>query len=321
MTPPAFVTGGSGFIGGRLIRELVARGRGVRALARSERAAATVAAAGAEAVRGDLDDTAAMTAGMAGCDVAFHAAATVAQDGPWEQFVRGTVDGTRHALAAARAAKVARFVHVSSEAVLAEGKPLVRVDETWPRARRPAGPYPRSKGMAEELVLAANDAAGGFAAMIVRPRFVWGHGDTTLLVELRAAVERGKFAWIGGGRYATSTTHVANVVEGLVCAAERGRGGEIYFVTDGEPIEFRAFVTAMLAAVGVDAGARSVPRWVARAVAAATSWMAHPPLSKTALALIGVEVTLDDGKARRELGYTGRVTREAGLAELREHRG
>nr|HEX4318486.1 NAD-dependent epimerase/dehydratase family protein [Kofleriaceae bacterium] len=308
----AFVTGGSGFIGGRLIRALVERGDRVRALARSDRAAAAVAAAGAEAVRGDLDDVAAMTAGMAGCDVVFHAAANVAQAGPWADFVRGTIDGTRNALAAARAAGVApaKFVHVSTEAVLVEGAPLVRADETVPRAARPAGPYPRSKGMAEELVV----AAGG---VIVRPRFVWGLGDTSLLVELSHAVRSGKFRWIGGGRHLTSTCHVANVVEGLLCAAERGRGGEIYFVTDGEPVEFRGFVTEMLATAGVEVGPKSVPLWAARTAAALTAWMREPPVSRTAIALIGVEVTVVDAKARRELGYVGRMSRAAGLAEMR----
>ena len=93
----------------------------------------------------------------------------------------------------------------------------------------------------------------------MRPRFVWGKGDTTLLPEMVKTVEAGKFAWIGGGLNVTDTAHVDNVVEGLVLAAEKGRPGEAYFVTDGEPVVFREFVTAMLETQGVEPPDRSLP--------------------------------------------------------------
>jgi nucleoside-diphosphate-sugar epimerase len=311
----AFVTGGSGFVGGRAIRRLRERGVEVAALARSDASVRAVEALGASAVRGDLDDRAAMQAGMAGSDVVIHAAAHVAEHGPLADFMRVTVTGTENTLAAARAAGVPRFVHVSTEAVLADGKPIVQADETRPRTTRPAGPYPLSKGLAEERVLAAN--GGGFATVIVRPRFIWGAGDTNLIPRIAEAVKRGRFAWIGGGRYLTSTCHIDNVVEGILLAAERGKPGEIYFLTDGEPVEFRAFLTKLLAAHGADPGDRSIPLWLARTVAATTGWMKQPPVTRTAVALIGQEVTVVDAKARRELGYTSHVSRERGLAEMR----
>jgi nucleoside-diphosphate-sugar epimerase len=314
----AFVTGGSGFVGKRLIAALAERGVAVRALARSEASAITVRTAGAEPVRGDLADQAAMQEGMAGCEVVFHAAAHVEEHGKLADFLEVTVEGTKRVLAAARAAGVSRVVHVSTEAVLADGKPIVRADETRPRPAKPAGPYPISKGLAEDAVLAANSPE--LATVIVRPRFIWGAGDTNLLPKIVEAVKRGRFAWVGGGRYPTSTCHVANVVEGMLLAAERGKPGEIYFVTDGEPVDFRDFMTKVLATYGVDPGAREVPKWIARAVASVTGWMKHPPVTKTAIALVGHEVTVVDGKARRELGYVGRMTRDAGLAEMQQAR-
>lgn len=310
-----FVTGGSGFVGGRVIRQLRARGVEVAALARSTASAGAVEKLGARAVRGDLDDRAAMQAGMAGSDVVVHAAAHVEEHGPLADFLRVTVTGTENALAAARAAGVPRLVHVSTEAVLADGQPIVKADETRPRTTRPAGPYPLSKGLAEERVLAEN--RDGLATVIVRPRFIWGAGDTNLLPKITEAVKRGRFGWIGGGHYPTSTCHVDNVAEGILLAAERGAPGEIYFLTDGEPVDFRDFLTSMLATHGVDPGARNIPRWVARTTAALTGWMKQPPVTRTAVALIGHEVTVVDAKARRELGYTGRVSREQGLAEMR----
>src|SRR4051812_32917364 len=112
----AFVTGGSGFLGGRLIPALVGRGVEVVALARSDGSAAKVEALGAKAARGDLDDQAALAAGMAGCDVVFHAAAHTDQFDPLEVHLRITTKGTENTLAAAKAAGVSRFVHVGTEA-------------------------------------------------------------------------------------------------------------------------------------------------------------------------------------------------------------
>jgi nucleoside-diphosphate-sugar epimerase len=310
-----FVTGGSGFVGRALIAELVARGIPTRGLARSEKAAIAVRQAGAEPVRGDLGDVAAAREGMTDCDVVIHAAAHTEEHGKLADFIRVTVDGTRNMLVAARDAHVKRFVHVGTEAVLADGKPIVRADETVPLPAKPAGPYPISKGLAERLVLEASSPT--LETVVIRPRFIWGAGDTNLGPKLVETVKAGRFAWIGTGRYLTSTCHVNNVVEGALLAAERGKPGEIYFLTDGEPVEFREFVTAFLAAQGADAGTKTVPRWVAKTVASLTGWMKRPPVTKTAIALVGGEVTVVDAKARRELGYVGKTTREAGLAELR----
>lgn len=317
----AFVTGGSGFVGGALIRVLVGRGVPVRALARSAASQAAVQAAEAEPVAGDLDDVAALERGMAGCDVAFHAAAIVTTSGRRDEMFRVNVEGTQRVLDAARAAGVRRVVHVSTEAVLVGGPPIVRADETWPLPPKPIGLYPTTKGQAEARVRAAN--GGGLEAVIVRPRFIWGRGDTTVLPKLVETVKNGSFKWIGGGRYLTSTCHVENVVEGLLCAAERGRPGETYFLTDGEPVEFRAFITALLETQGIRPSDGSVPRWVARAGAAVVEGLwsllgrANPPLDRTSVRLIGEEVTVSDAKARAELGYTAAKSRDAGLAEMR----
>src|SRR5204863_3980648 len=107
---------------------------------------------------------------------------------------------------------------------------------------------------------------------------VWGVGDTSILPGLAEAVRRGRFSWIGGGRHLTSTTHVDNTVQGLVLGAERGRPGEVYFVTDGEPVVFREFITDLLATQGVEIPDRNVPPWVVRTLAtvAETAWRALP---------------------------------------------
>jgi nucleoside-diphosphate-sugar epimerase len=317
----AFVTGGSGFIGGRLIERLVADGGRVRALTRSDRSAAAVEQRGAEAVRGDLADRAAIAEGAAGCDVAFHLAAHVADWGPWEDFERGNVEGTRNVLAACAEAGVRRFVHCGTEAALMAGEPLVQVDESAPLRPDSKAPYPATKAKGEQAVRDAN--RDGFETVVLRPRFVWGAGDTTLLPEMAARVRKGRFAWVGGGQNLTDTTHVGNVVEGLVLAAQRGAPGEVYFVTDGEPVVFREFVSQLLETQDVEPPDRNLPAWVVGPLASVseTAWRllplrGAPPLSRFALWVSALECTLDDGKAREQLGYRPVVTREAGLTDL-----
>ncbi len=318
-----FVTGGSGFVGGALLDQLAQRGETAHALARSPAAEAVVTARGAVPVRGDITDTAALAAGMRGAELVVHAAAALdgsAQDGG--VLRRVNVDGTRAVLDAARRAEVPRLVFVSTEQVLLGPGPLVGADETWAYPERPASPYGASKAEAERLVLGANSAS--LATVAVRPRLVWGPGDRTLLPRLVRAAQSGRFVWVDGGHYPTSTAHVRNVVEGVLAAAERGRGGEAYFVTDGAPVPFREFVTALLDTQGVAAPSRSLPGRAVRVLAgvAGLAWRllplsGRPPLDPVTLRVVGEACTVRDNKARRELGYEGQVSREKGLAELR----
>jgi nucleoside-diphosphate-sugar epimerase len=255
---------------------------------------------------------------MTGCELVIHSAALAKEHGPRADFFRANVLGSANVLAAAREARVGRLVHISTEAVLADGRPIVQADEARPITEHPAGLYPLTKGLAEKAMRAA--ASDGFDVVVVRPRFIWGRGDTTLLPAMAKAVKDGRWRWIDGGRYLTSTCHVANAVEGVLCAAERGTRGGVYFLTDGAPVEFRAFIGDMLRAAGVDPGEKELPRWVAQGIATLTSFLPEPPLTRTALALLSHEVTVNDARARRELGYVGKKSMAEGLAELAEKR-
>jgi nucleoside-diphosphate-sugar epimerase len=313
----AFVTGASGFIGGALTKRLVAEGWTVNALARSEKSAKTVRELGATAVNGDLDDIGAMTAGAQGADLAFHCAAHLGEWGDPSDFERVNVTGTANAIQATQEAGVPRFVHVGTEAALMHGEPLVNVDETAPLQPDSKALYSRTKARAEQVA-----RAGG--AVVVRPRLVWGPGDTTILPALSQAVRSNRFAWVDGGRHRTSTTHVDNVVEGLLLGAQKGEPGEAYFVTDGEPQVFRDFITSLLATQGVEIPERSIPRPLASALATAgeAAWRTlplpgQPPLTRFGFWFLSQECTIDTSRARRDLGYSPVTSVPQGMQELR----
>jgi nucleoside-diphosphate-sugar epimerase len=318
----AFVTGGSGFIGGRLIGRLVRDGWRVRALARSESSAAKVAELGAEPARGDLSDADTIRAGADRCEHAFHAAAHLGEWGSRKEFERDNVQGTKNVLAGCREAGVRRFVHVGTEAALLAGDPLVNVDENAPLRPDSKALYPATKALAEQAVRAANGR--DLETVVVRPRLVWGPGDTTIVPSLKAAIEKKRFSWIGGGTHLTATTHVDNTVEGLVLGATRGKAGGVYFVTDGDPVVFRDFITALLEANGVEVPDRSMPAPVAHfaAVVSEGVWRtlrlkSAPPVTRLAYWLSAQECTIDIARARTELGYEPVISREQGLEQLR----
>ncbi|HTN59950.1 MAG TPA: NAD-dependent epimerase/dehydratase family protein [Devosia sp.] len=315
-----FITGGSGYVGRNLIRHFVAKGWQVIALARTEAAADRVAALGAEPRSGDLL-SADLASAMAGCSMLVHAAADTDHGYGTAAQAETNVAGTGNILSAARQAGIARCVYISTESVLLDGQPLVNATERHPFPKHPAGSYSRTKAEAERLALSCN--SDGFSVVAIRPRFVWGRDDTTALPHLLSAVKSGQFAWIDGGHYASSSTHIANLCAGVDLSLTGARGGEVYFITDGAPVEFRALITRLLATQGVDVPDKTVPRRLLRAMAVVGDILARwsrgrvkLPITMQEFATSAVEVTLDITKARTELGYRPVMTIEQGMAEL-----
>lgn len=314
-----FVTGASGFVGGAAARSLAADHE-VLALSRAERSDGVLRSLGATPVRGDLGSVDA--AMLAGVDAVVHCAAKVETWGPMDDFWEVNVRGTERLLAAARAAGARRFVHIGTEAALFYGQAMEGLDETAPLAFDSPLPYPRTKAHAEKAVRAAN--AEGFTTIVLRPRFIWGPGDQTLLPALKKMVDAGRFTWIDGGRAVTDTVHIDNVVHAIRLALGNGRGGEAYFITDGgEPIAFHEMMTRMAATIDLQLPDKSLPGWLVRGAAWAVDalWRATgrttpPPIDPHTAALMSRNCTVKIEKARAELGYEPIVAREQGLLAL-----
>lgn len=314
-----FVTGASGFVGGAAAKKLVADGHDVRAMSRSDKSDAAIRALGATPVRCDLEDVTAAHIGDA--EAVLHCAAFVEQWGHVEAWKRFNIDGTAHMLRAAREAGAKRFIHISTESVLWRGQHLRGVDETYPRAPNSPYPYSWTKARAEELVEGANTA--DFQTIILRPRFIWGPGDTTLLPAIRHMAKTGQWMWIDGGRAQTSTTHIANLVHAIELALTKGRGGQAYFVLDDGVRSMREIISAIAATQGITLPDKNIPSWLADTLASVSefAWRTfnlkgEPPVTRFGAMIMSRDSVLKDDKARAEMGYQPVISVEQGLREL-----
>lgn len=311
------VTGGSGFLGARLIPKLKADGHDVLALARSASAGERVRGLGAAPITGDLET---LKLRLPALDAVIHTAAYFRFAGPRRLYFCVNVDGTKALLEAARQAGAKTFVHVSAAGIIMddEGSPISNVDESTPTFPDSFSGYIASKARAEAAVLAADHA--DFRTIAIRPPAIWGPGDAFSRA-IPEVIGSGRFRFIDRGDYPFATCHVDNVIEALQCALLGGEGGRAYFVTDPEPTSFRDFV-AMLASVhGLSIEKLGSMSYrlaftlgrLMEAGATVTFSQKDPPLSRTLVRMIGREFTLDDAAARHSLGYAARTSRRQGL--------
>jgi nucleoside-diphosphate-sugar epimerase len=311
------VTGGSGFVGRRLVPHLVSKGHVVRALARSPESRRTVESLGAEPADGDLLDEASLRRAMKGCTHVVHGAAHISGSS-FAAMHRANVEGTIAMLAAARDAGVKRFLLLGAAASIAGSKKVHRADETWPLQELSYFPYAATKSIADRAVRDAS--ASGFDAFVLRPGWIWGPGDLRIRGVLDAA-RAGKMMFIDGGAYPIVTSHIDNVCHAVALALDGAKGGEAYFVFDEDEIELREWMTRILATGDIAPPTRSIPYGVAWALATVLDLAGKIlgrsfPISRAFVRLTGQEFTVSSDKARRELGYAPVVSRAAGLAEL-----
>lgn len=319
----AFVTGGSGFVGGRLIQRLVRDGWEVRALARSPKAIADVAALGASPIEGDMGSRQALQNNIEGSDVVFHVAAMFKLWGRRKDFDAVNVDGMRILVDTAASSKsVRKVVYVSAAAVvMGDPKSLIKVDETARTHQRDFAPYSSSKAEAEKILLMANNCRPGFETIAIRPPLIWGKG-MPMLDHMVDAVRKGQWTWVAGGSQAISTCHVENLVDALLLAADGGQGGEAYFVADAEEGTLKSVMTELLATRGINAGEKTVSFDMAWRLAGIMAFVwrlfrlpGEPPITRQLLQLIGHPFTVDTIKAHRGLGYRPRLSWQEGIAE------
>jgi nucleoside-diphosphate-sugar epimerase len=314
-----FLTGGTGFLGRRIIARLQRQGVHIKGLARSREAAAALEALGVEPVGGSVGDLNALGREMVGYDVAIHAAAPVEFWGQWRYFYFAITRSTEDFLHRAAEKGISRFIYISSESVLQDKKPLVGINETHPYPAEPNSLYGKSKMLAEQAITRFE---GSIHRIVLRPTFIWGEGVAALQT-MKEKVERGQFMWIDKGELPMETVHVENVAEAVWLACTRGENNGIYNITDDTPVTVREFLTKLLRTQGITPPDKSMPSMLAKPAAALVerAWELFkietlPPLSRFELSFVAMPRRYDISKAKQELGYKPVVSMEEGLARM-----
>jgi len=327
---PVLVTGGTGFLGRRIVERLLAAGRSVTVLGRTP--APDLEARGVRFVRASLDDAAAVQAACAGAGTIFHVAAKVGVWGRYEDFFRTNVLGTRALLEGARQHGVKRFVHTSTPSVVYNGRDLAGADESLPLTKECPSPYPLTKAIAERDVLAANSDT--LRTVALRPHLIWGVGDPHLVPRVLARARAGRLRIVGDGKNRVDMVHVENAVDAhLLAEAALSQSnligyfappaGRAYFITNDEPVVLWEWINGLLTALGERPVSRHVSLRVATMIGATCElvWRGlrlkgEPPMTRFVAAELAKDHWFDVSAAKRDLGYAPRISMAQGTAEL-----
>ncbi|WP_224982330.1 NAD-dependent epimerase/dehydratase family protein [Geomonas agri] len=321
----ALVTGGGGFLGSAIVRQLRARGDEVVSFSRGDYP--ELAALGVEQRRGDLSDLNAVVEAAQGCDIVFHMAAKAGIWGDFQEYYLANVVGTENVIAGCRILGIRRLVYTSSPSVVFDGSDVEGSDESLPYPAHFEAPYPHTKALAEKAVLSANSRT--LSTVSLRPHLIWGPNDNHLVPRIVAKGRAGALKRIGTRSCLVDTVYVENAAEAHLNAADRlsadaPLAGKAYFISNGEPIALWDMVNAILAAAGVPPVTRTIPAGVAYAagVACEMAWKTlrlsgEPPMTRFVAKELATSHWFDISAARKDLGYSPRISTQEGLRLLR----
>jgi len=322
------VTGATGFLGGAVVRRLARRGERVLATGRRQDLGAALAGEGVPFRAACLEDPGAVVGlfapGEAGERVraVVHCAALSAPWGARAAFEAANVSATHTLVHACITAGVERFVHISTPALYFDGSDRHDVREDAPLPA-PQNHYTRTKLAAERIVDRA--VAAGFGAVTLRPRALFGPGDTTIFPRLLRALERGRLPVIGEGSNRVDLTYIDNAALAVELALDAGEHviGRKYNITNGEPVALWPLLEQLARELHLAPPSRRVGRRTASAVARALELVhrvfapgREPLLTRYTVGLLAADTTLDISAARRELGYRPGVSIDEGVARF-----
>jgi nucleoside-diphosphate-sugar epimerase len=320
----ALVTGGGGYLGLEIVRQLRARGDEVVVVGRGRYPAAEALGAVCRPVDLTADGPALQDA-MQGCDVVFHVAALPPEWRPRREFVATNVDGTRRVLDAARAARVGRLVYTSTPSVAFHGVTQDGVharDVPYPASF--GSPYAETKAIAEQMALAAHGP--DLAVTALRPRLIYGPDEPHMLPRLIARHRAGRLRIVGDGTNRVSLTFRENAAAGHLQAADRlgpdaPHGGRAYFLADDGPVVLWGWLNALFAGLGLPPLTRRVPLGVALTVGAVCEAMwstlplsGEPPMTRFIARNLATTAWYRLDEARADFGYAPPVSGDEGLA-------
>lgn len=321
----ALVTGGGGFLGSAIVRQLRARGDQVVSLSRGQYP--ELAKLDVEQRQGDLADPEAVLRAAQGCDIVFHVAAKAGIWGEYRAYHEANVTGTTNVIAACRSVGICRLVYTGSPSVVFDGSDVEGADERLPYPAHFEAHYPKTKALAEQAVLAANSPS--LATVSLRPHLIWGPRDNHLVPRIVARGRAGKLRRIGERPCLVDTVYVENAAEAHLNAADRltpgaPLAGKAYFITNGEPLPLWEMVNRILGAAGVPPVTRSISPGLAYAAGTICEGLwkglqlaGEPPMTRFVAKELSTAHWFDISAARRDLGYQPRVSIDEGLKLLK----
>jgi nucleoside-diphosphate-sugar epimerase len=319
------ITGATGFVGGHVAEAAVARGHAVSTIARPGSDTALLERLGVAIHRGDLTDPEVVRRAVEGVEVVVHCAAKVGDWGPVEDYRPVNVDALRSLLEACYNKPLKRFVHLSTLGVYA-ARHHRGTDETEPPPGRHMDGYTQTKVEAEHLALDAG-RLHGTPVVVLRPGFIYGPRDRTVLPRLAANLRRGVVRYIGDPTKRTmNTIYVGNLVEAIFLAIDAPQAvGQIYNLTDGERVTKKKFFETVADALGTPRPRRPIPLFLAKIIARILEGRARrigkkeaPRVTQARVKLLGLDLDFSIEKAKRELGYAPSVGFDRGMKETLE---
>ncbi len=318
------VTGGGGFLGSAICRQLLARGNEVIAYQRST--ADELKALGIEVVQGDITDSDLLNKTSRGADAIIHTAAKAGLSVVYDDYFAPNVTGTQNVLSACRSNGIDKLVFTSSPSVTHSDGDIEGGDESLPYPKTYNSPYPATKSLAEKQVMAANCAQ--LHTVSLRPHLIWGPGDTHLLPKLLERAKRGKLKLPGPDKL-IDTVYIDNAARAHLLALDKLEthpeivGGKTYFISNDEPVTQGRIIAGLLKAAGVNVEIQSISPQLAVAAGTLleTGWKlfglkSDPPLTRWSAEHLSTAHWYDISAAKRDLGYTAEISIEEGLKIL-----
>ncbi len=318
------VTGGGGFLGKALVKKLMERDYAVTSFSRHHHK--TLAQMGVPQISGDLTDAAAVKRAVKGMQTVFHVAAKPGVWGHYKTYHAVNVTGTEHVIAACLSQGVKRLIYTSSPSVVFDGSDMENADESVPYPKSYLAPYPETKAAAEKLVRQA--AQQGLDVIILRPHLIWGPEDNHLLPGILKRAKRLRI--VGRTDDLMDTIYVDNAALAHVLAAQKLKensslSGNIYFISQDDPVSKWKMVNAFLDAAGLP----PVKKRVSAQTAHAAGWCfekiytllgiaAEPPMSRFLAKELATSHWFDISRAKNDLGYVPEISTQEGLRRLKE---
>lgn len=321
------VTGCGGFLGSEIVRQLIGRGDSVTGVSRREYPA--LVAAGMTHLRGDLVDAEFVAKSFADVDVVVHTAAVASVWGPWDYFYSNNVIATQNVIAACHRHNTRQLVFTSSPSVTFDGRDQCGIDESAPYPDRWLCHYPHTKAIAEQAVIAADDA-GGLRTIALRPHLIWGEDDPHLLPRMIDRARKRRLRIVGDGKNRVDTVHVINAAAAHLDAIEaleknpEAAAGRAYFIAQDEPVDCWDWISEICTIGGVDPPTRRISAGAAYGIGAVMELAYRvagksdePPMTRFVAAQLAHDHYFDITAARERLGYRVRLTMDEGLQRLR----